>query len=219
MTAPAPVTASEQALALLVHRTPVEVLHLLVSPVHRYFGRPKDGPLPFDTDEHQGVGEATGPASEDRETADVVAGRGIVGDRFFGKAAHMDAAVTLLAVEALEAVAAQLGAVPFDPLLARRNVVLRGAELEPLRGRTFALDCGGGPVLLAGRRPAAPCAWMDRQLAPGAHAALRGRGGLRCEPLGSGRLRRGAAVLLSDVPLDPARAGEAVLPRGGRRLP
>lgn len=199
-------------LAPLVHRTAVEVLHLLVSPVHRYFGRPKDGPLPFD-------GEHAGPVDEDRESADVVAGRGIVGDRFFGKAAHMDAAVTLIAVEALEAVAAQLGAASFDPLLARRNVVLRGAELEPLRGRAFALDCGDGPVLLAGRRPAAPCAWMDRQLAPGAHAALRGRGGLRCEPLGSGRLRRGPAVLLSDVVLDPARAGEAVLPRGGRRLP
>ncbi|TNM69218.1 molybdenum cofactor biosysynthesis protein [Streptomyces sp. NP160] len=196
----------------MVCRTPVEVLHLLVSPVHRYFGRPKDGPLPFE-------GDDAGPTAEDRETADVVAGKGIVGDRFFGKAAHMDAAVTLLAVEALEAVAAQLGAAPFDPLLARRNVVLRGAELAPLRGRTFALDCGEGPVLLAGRRPAAPCAWMDRQLAPGAHAALRGRGGLRCEPLGSGRLRRGSAVLLTDVPLDPARAGDAVLPRGGRRLP
>ncbi|PWJ55812.1 hypothetical protein SAMN06264364_102178 [Quadrisphaera granulorum] len=196
------------ALAELEHSTPVDVLHLLVSPVHRYFGRPKDGPLPVD--------EAT---SEDREIADVVAGRGIVGDRFFGKAAHLDAAVTLLAVEALEAVAAQLAVPAFDPLLARRNVVLRGAELEPLRGRVFAIDCGDGPVLLAGRRQAAPCAWMDRQLAPGAHAALRGRGGLRCEPLSSGRLRRGPALLLSDVPLDPARAGSAVLPRGGRPLP
>ncbi|MBF5083320.1 molybdenum cofactor biosysynthesis protein [Quadrisphaera sp. INWT6] len=205
----------------MVHRVEVEVLHLLVSPVHRYFGRPKDGPLPFDGADGAEDGDdgARGPASEDRETADVVAGRGIVGDRFFGKAAHMDAAVTLLAVEALEAVAAQLGVAPFDPLLARRNAVLRGAELEPLRGGPFALDCGDGPVLLAGRRPAAPCAWMDRQLAPGAHAALRGRGGLRCEPLGSGRLRRGPALLLSPVPLDPARAGDAVLPRGGRRLP
>ena len=213
-----PATSPEELLAGLVHRVEVEVLHLLVSPVHRYFGRPKDGPLPFDGAE-DGDDGARGPASEDRETADVVAGRGIVGDRFFGKAAHMDAAVTLLAVEALEAVAAQLGVAPFDPLLARRNAVLRGAELEPLRGGPFALDCGDGPVLLAGRRPAAPCAWMDRQLAPGAHAALRGRGGLRCEPLGSGRLRRGPALLLSPVPLDPARAGDAVLPRGGRRLP
>ena len=192
-------------------RYDVEVLHLLVSPVHRYFGRPKDGPLPFPDGE--------GPASEDRDVAEVVARRGIVGDRFFGRAAHMDAAVTLVAVEALDAVAAALGVDRFDPLLARRNVVLRGVELEPLRGREFTLDTGDGPVLLAGRRPASPCAWMDRELAPGAHAALRGRGGLRCEPLGSGLLRRGPAVLTSPVPLDPARAGDAVLPRGGRPLP
>jgi MOSC domain-containing protein YiiM len=196
----------------LVHAVPVQVLHLLVSGVHRYFGRPKDGPLPFDD-------PAAGPASEDREVAQVTAGKGVVGDRFYGRAAHLDAATTLLAVEALEAVAAHLGAPPFDPLLARRNVVLRGAELEPLRGRTFALDCGEGPVLLAGRRPANPCAWMDRELAPGAHAALRGRGGLRCSPLTSGLLRRGPALLLSPVPLDAARAGDAVLPRGGRPLP
>jgi MOSC domain-containing protein YiiM len=177
---------------------PVQVLHLLVSPQHRYFGRPRDGPAPD-------------VPTSDAEQARVVAGHGIVGDRFYGKAAHLDAAVTLFAVEALEAVAAELGldAVP-DPLLTRRNVVLRGAELAPLQGQTFALDCGAGPVLLAGRRPAAPCAWMDRQLAPGAHAALRGRGGLRCQPLGSGLLRRGPAVLLSPVPLDAARAGEAV---------
>ena len=197
-----------------VFRYDVEVLHLLVSPVHRYFGRPRDGPLPFD--------DGQGPASEDRDVAEVVARRGIVGDRFFGRAAHMDAAVTLVAVEALDAVAAALGVDRFDPLLARRNVVLRGVELEPLRGREFTLDCGGGEddaVLLAGRRPASPCAWMDRELAPGAHAALRGRGGLRCEPLGSGLLRRGPAVLTSPVPLDPAQAGLAVLPRGGRPLP
>lgn len=196
--------------AELPHAYEVEVVHLVVSPVHRYFGRPKDGPLPWD----QG-----GPASEDVERAEVVAGKGIVGDRFFGKAAHLDAAVTLLALEALEAVAATLGAPPFDPLLARRNVVLRGAELEPLRGAEFVLDSGDDPVRLAGRRPANPCAWMDRQLAPGAHPALRGRGGLRCEPLSSGVLRRGPALLRSPVPLDAARAGDAVLPRGGRRLP
>jgi hypothetical protein len=55
-----------------------------------------------------------------------VAGQGIVGDRFHGKAAHLDASGTLLAVEAPEAVAQQLDLpeVP-DPLLARRDVVLR----------------------------------------------------------------------------------------------
>jgi MOSC domain-containing protein YiiM len=182
------------------HRYAVEVLHLLVSPEHAYFGRPRDGAAAVET--------------LDADRAEVVAGQGIVGDRFFGKAAHMDAAVTLFAVEALEAIAAELGTGPLDPLLTRRNVVLRGAELAPLLGEEVVLESGGSAVRLRVGRPANPCAWMDRVLAPGAHPAMRGRGGVRCMPLTSGTLHRGPATLVSPVPLDPARAGEAV-----RRLP
>lgn len=118
----------------------------------------------------------------------------------------MDAAVTLFAVESLEAIAADLDAGPFDPLLPRRNLVLRGAELTPLIGQDFALESPGGRVEFHGGRHAHPCAWMDRVLAPGAHKAMRGRGGVRCRPLTSGTLDRGPAVLVSPVPLDPARA-------------
>lgn len=183
-----------------LHRYEVEILHLLVSPEHAYFGRPKDG--------------AADVPTTDADHVEVVEGQGIVGDRFFGKAAHMDAAVTLLAVEGLEAMAAELGTPPFDPLLTRRNVVLRGAQLAPLLGEELVFEQAHGSVRLRAGRPANPCAWMDRVLAPGAHAAMRGRGGLRCRPLTSGTLRRGRAVLVSPVPLDPTRAGEAV-----RRLP
>ncbi|MCQ1947217.1 MULTISPECIES: MOSC domain-containing protein [unclassified Arthrobacter] len=180
----------------------VEILHLLVSPAHAYFGRAKDG--------------AADVVTTDADQAEVVAGKGIVGDRFFGKAAHMDAAVTLFAVESLEAIAAELGADPFDPLLARRNVVLRGAELVPLLGQDFVLESAGGLVEFHGGRQAHPCAWMDQVLAPGAHKAMRGRGGLRCRPLSSGTLHRGPAVLISPVPLDPARAAVPSLLRPGR---
>lgn len=180
----------------------VEILHLLVSGGHAYFGRAKDGPAEVET--------------TDADQAEVVAGKGIVGDRFFGKAAHMDAAVTLFAVESLEAIAAELGADPFDPLLTRRNVVLRGAELVPLIGQDFTLRTPGGSVDFHGGRHAHPCAWMDKVLAPGAHKAMRGRGGLRCRPVSSGLLQRGPAVLISPVPLDPARADEPTLLRPGR---
>jgi MOSC domain-containing protein YiiM len=164
--------------------------------VHRYDGRP--------------AGIFPAQDGDRREPIEVRARYGVVGDRYAGRPAHRDAQLTVLAVEALEAVAAETGAAPFDPLLARRTVVLRGAEVEALRGQRFALDSGYGPVLLGGGRPAHPCAWMDVVLAPGAHAALRGRGGVRCAALSDGVLRLGPAVLASAVALDPARAGDAV---------
>lgn len=66
------------------YRYDVEVLHLLVSPAHAYFGRARNG--------------AADVATADTDRVEVVAGKGIVGDRFFGKAAQMDASVTLMAV-------------------------------------------------------------------------------------------------------------------------
>lgn len=183
-------------------RYDVEVLHLLVSPAHAYFGRARQG--------------AADVPTTDAEQVQLVAGKGIVGDRFFGKAAHMDAAVTVFAAEALEAIASELEAGPLDPLLTRRNVVLRGAQLAPLFGHEFTLESGGSLVRLRAGRPAHPCVWMDQMLAPGAHRAMRGRGGVRCQVLSDGILHRGPAVLTSPVPLDPDQAGDAALLRPSR---
>jgi MOSC domain-containing protein YiiM len=180
----------------------VEIVGFVVSSGHAYGGRPSDGPA---------VVETRTPSS-----ITLRAGYGVVGDRYAGQPAHRDAAVTVLAVEALEAVAHELGVPPFDPVATRRTILLRGADVEALRGiggpTEFSLDSGDGPVVLVGRRPAAPCAWMDVVLAPGAHAALRGRAGVRCAVTGSGVLRVGPATLTTDVAFDPARAG---LPRRG----
>ena len=180
----------------------IEIVGFVVSPGHAYDGRPADGPAPVPT--------------WTPEAIEVRAGYGVVGDRYAGRAAHRDAAVTVLAVEALEAVAAELGVPAFDPVAARRTILTRGLDVEALRGRGFALDSGDSPVRLGGGRPAAPCAWLDTVLAPGAHAALRGRAGVRCAALGSGTLRLGPATVTvdedpgGDALLDAARAG---LPR------
>jgi MOSC domain-containing protein YiiM len=186
------------ALAGLPYRYDVEVVGLLASPGHRYDGRPG----------------GTVPPQEDDARRELVvrAGLGVVGDRYFGRPAHRDAAVTVLAAEAVDALAADLGVPAPDPLLARRNVVLRGAEVEALRGEEFSLDCGRGEVRLRGGRPANPCAWLDVALASGFHRGLRGRAGVRCTPLSDGVLVPGPAVLRSAVRLDPARAGDARRP-------
>lgn len=167
----------------------VEIVGLLVSPVHAYEGRPDDGPRP-DSDGRR------------PESVEVRAGLGLVGDRYFGQPAHRRAAVTLLAAESIDAIARELGlpGTP-DPLLTRRNLVLRGFPVDELAagrdhsGALFSLDSGDGPVRLQAHRAANPCRWMDVVLAPGAFRAMRGRGGVRCEPLDDGVLRLGPARL------------------------
>jgi MOSC domain-containing protein YiiM len=156
---------------------------LLVSAIHAYEGRPADGPRPD-------------PVPVLRERVEVRAGLGLVGDRYFAHPAHRRAAVTVFAAESLDPLATDLGlpGVP-DAALARRNIVLRGARVDDLVGREFSLDSGEGPVRFRGHRPAQPCRWMDVVIGPGAWKALRGRGGVRCEPVDDGWLRLGPATL------------------------
>ncbi|SDP34844.1 MOSC domain-containing protein [Lentzea jiangxiensis] len=128
-----------------------------------------------------------GPVS--RDVVEVRARLGVVGDRYFNHPAHRNAAVTLIAAE-------PLAAWPVDPLVARRNVVVRGFDVDALpRGTVFSLDSGDGPVRFEVHRPANPCAWMDRVIAPGAFKALCGKGGIRTVPLDDGVLRVGGAEL------------------------
>ncbi|ROP35642.1 MULTISPECIES: MOSC domain-containing protein [Saccharothrix] len=164
--------------------TAVEVVALHVSPVHAYEGRPGDGPRPD-------------PEPVSREHVVVRAGLGLVGDRYFNQPAHRAAAVTFFAVESLEHIADRLGLPgPPNPLVVRRNVVLRGFDVDRLaRHDVFTLDSGDGPVRFEAHRAANPCGWMDAVIAPGAFKALRGRGGRRCVPLDDGLLRLGPATL------------------------
>jgi MOSC domain-containing protein YiiM len=110
---------------------------------------------------------------------------GVVGDRFYNRPAHRDAAVTVIAAEALARWPGK------DLRQTRRNVLLRGVEVDGMGGRVLSLDSGTGPVVLRLRRAANPCAWMDATLGRGAWKALRGHGGMRCEPLTDGVLRVG----------------------------
>ncbi|WP_232536542.1 molybdenum cofactor biosysynthesis protein [Curtobacterium flaccumfaciens] len=179
----------------LPFRTEVEVALLLVSPRHRYEGRPADGALPVAADD----------PDESRDRIELRAGLGIVGDRYFAARAHVHASVTVIGLEGLEAVGHAIGAT-VDPAATRRNVFLRGADVEALRGEPFSLEsvtpvAGGGPVRFRGYRAANPCAWMDHEVAPGAFRAMRGRGGVRCDPESDGVLTLGPAVLRTARPV------------------
>jgi len=147
-----------------------EILELLASPIHRFEGRPGDGPAPA-------------PAGELVTSIQIRAGLGVVGDRYFGKPAHRDASVTVIAASSIPG-GAGLVAV-------RRNILLDGVPVDDLVGRILSLDSGDGPVRLMVNRKAHPCAWMDVTVGPGAWKAMRGKGGVRCTPLDDGILRVG----------------------------
>ncbi len=169
--------------------TELDVVGLLTSPRNRMDGRPADGLKPYDGPEH-------------RDSVRVRAHKGLVGDRYFGTR-FTYAAVTIIAAESLEWLEGELGAGPFDPLLARRNVVTRGLDVDALARHEFTLDAGHGPVRFRSLTPANPCAWMNVVYADGAHKALRGRGGIRCEPLDDGELSLGPATLSAVRALEP----------------
>jgi hypothetical protein len=167
-----------------------EIVQLLASAVHRYEGRPADGPAPE-------------PPGELVSEIEVRAGLGIVGDRYFGHRAHRQAGVTVIAEESLPAGA--------DLRQVRRNILVRGVAVDELVGAVLTLDSGDGPVRLRVHRPANPCAWMDATIGMGAMQALRGRGGIRCEPLNDGRLRLGPVEVSVDVPAEvPVEADATV---------
>ncbi|MEU7841192.1 molybdenum cofactor biosysynthesis protein [Micromonospora sp. NPDC049114] len=147
-----------------------QIVELLASPVHRFLGRPSDGPAPA-------------PPGELVDTVALRAGLGIVGDRYFGKPAHRDASVTVIAQESLPA--------GIGLAQVRRNILTAGIAVDELIGRVLILDSGDGPVSLRVNRAARPCAWMDVTVGPGAWKALRTTGGIRCTPLNDGLLRVG----------------------------
>ncbi|GIF68548.1 hypothetical protein Ais01nite_65830 [Asanoa ishikariensis] len=152
-----------------------EIVELLASPVHRFEGRPADGPAPA-------------PPGELVGQVEIRAGLGIVGDRYFGRPAHRDAVVTVIASESLP---------PGIGLTqVRRNILVAGIAVDDLVGSVLHLDSGSGPVRLAVRRRANPCAWMDVTVGPGAFKALRGHGGIRCSPLDDGTLRVGPVTVM-----------------------
>ena len=150
-----------------------EIVQLLASPVHRFEGRPADGPAPA-------------PPGELVQEIEIRAGLGIVGDRYFGKPAHRDASITVIAQESLRP---GIGLVEV-----RRNILVAGIAVDDLVGSVLILDSGAGPVRLQVKRRANPCAWMDATIGPGAWRELRGRGGIRCVPSNDGILRVGPVI-------------------------
>jgi MOSC domain-containing protein YiiM len=124
-----------------------------------------------------------------------IPGKGLEGDRYFNhtgtysKKSGADREVTLIEVEAIEALAREYK-IALEPGAARRNIVTRGVPLNHLVGREFRV----GDVTLRGLRLCEPCAHLERLSHSGVREALIHRGGLRAQILTDGTIRVGDSI-------------------------
>lgn len=150
---------------------PIRIAGIFISPGHNFFG-------------HHEKPAGTHPTVEVSEI-ECVAGQGLFGDRFFGFKENYKGQATFFSGEVFEEVCSKLAVSGKSPGVTRRNLITRGVDLNSLVGRRFVLQ----GVEFEGVCECSPCHWMNEAIAPGAEAALRGRGGLRARILTDGILR------------------------------
>src|SRR6266700_2605125 len=109
------------------------------------------------------VAERKGDDLHALDRIEAVAGRGLIGDRYFLKEGTFsgkdgpEREVTLIEVEALDGLAREYQ-LTLAPAQARRNLLTRGVPLNHLVGHTFAV----GPVVLRGIRLFEPCGHLEK---------------------------------------------------------
>lgn len=136
------------------------------------------------------------------ERARVVAGRGLVGDRYFdgrGYYSHVPPLtgrrLTLIEAESLEALERETGII-LAPDECRRNLVTRGIRLEALIGRRFRV----GAIECYGERLCPPCGYLEELTGKaGLNRAMTDRGGIRAEILLDGEISIGDLIDLSSI--------------------
>ena len=120
--------------------------------------------------------------------AQVVAGKGLVGDRYGSGSGKRG--ITLIQAEHLPAIAALAGRGLVPPAVLRRNLVVSGIALVALKGRRFRI----GQAVFEGTQPCDPCSRMEAALGPGGYNAMRGHGGLCARVLSDGVIAVGDAL-------------------------
>lgn len=167
----------------------IEIQTILISSGHNYYGRYGKGAEDY--------------AVLEREEVELVAGSGIVEDRFFNYKEDYKGQITFFSDATLEAVRDELGYKGAEFKDFRRNVILKGVLAEELIGKVFRI----GDLEFTGSCEAAPCFWMDQAVGEGTHEFLKGRGGLRARIKKGGILKTGVHQLeiLGEIEIDNSK--------------
>jgi MOSC domain-containing protein YiiM len=134
-----------------------------------------------------------GELPEPMERVPAHAGRGLEGNRYYWAdgAAPPGRALTLIAAEAVEAVAAE-GEVSVEPAATRRNVLTRGIDVNELVGKRFRI----GNVECIGVELCEPCSTLESMTQPGVIKAFVHRCGLNADILNDGEIGVGDPVAI-----------------------
>jgi MOSC domain-containing protein YiiM len=100
--------------------------------------------------------------------------------------------VTLIQQEHLKAVASFLGKSTIDPSLIRRNMVVKGINLNALKDKQFKI----GDAILEMTGFCFPCSRMEENLGKGGFNAMRGHGGINCRVIEEGKIRVGDELIV-----------------------
>jgi MOSC domain-containing protein YiiM len=137
------------------------------------------------------ISETEGTLPEPVDRVEAVAGTGLRGNRYFFADANAPPgrALTLIAVEALEAFEAETG-IPLSAAESRRNVLVRGVDVNALVGKRFRV----GGVECEGVELCEPCLHLEGMTRPGVIKGMTHRAGLNADVLSDGEIAIGDAV-------------------------
>ena len=125
------------------------------------------------------------------DTAEALAGLGLKGDHRCTKTPGSGRQVTLISAEFIRMIETYTGINVIDPALLRRNLVVRGINLNALRHQRFTI----GSAVFEATALCHPCSRMDLALGKGGAAAMLGYGGLCARVLESGMIRVGDLLI------------------------
>ena len=127
---------------------------------------------------------------------------GLEGDRATKNSPANKRQVTLIQEEHLAAVASFLGKENIDPSLTRRNIVVKGINLNALKGRKFTI----GEAILEMTGFCYPCSKMEKNLGHGGFNAMRGHGGITCRVIEEGIIKIGDQISIPNQTENPQQS-------------
>ncbi len=139
---------------------------------------------------HHGEEPGTSPLIE-KPRIDCVAGKGLLGDRYFNHQEDYKGQITFFSAEVFERLCAKFEIRSKPAGVLRRNVIVSDIDLLSLVGCDFEIQ----GVKFRGAEHCAPCEWMDVAFAPGAKEFLKDNAGLRAKILTDGSITVGEAQL------------------------